>query len=141
MLLERRKPNKTCLHYLSLIWHGFEIRARLKRNTNQSPSKGPNQVRMGSFVGSMSPATKQANGWSRTNLQLNVTWPTACRPTELGGLGIIDLKLARIAVQSRWLWPQRMGANGARAQLSIKAAPKVHAFFKDSTYIRPVMMD
>ena len=33
-----------------------------------------------------------------------VTWAIACRPTELGGLGINDLKLAGFALQIRWLW-------------------------------------
>jgi hypothetical protein len=70
-----------------------------------------------------------------------VAWHAACRwNCELGGLGIIDLKLARIALQSRWLWLQRMDANRARAQLSIKASsPEVHAFFKASIYFRLAM--
>jgi hypothetical protein len=33
-----------------------------------------------------------------------VAWNTACRPTELGGLGIADLKLVGYALQTRWLW-------------------------------------
>jgi integrase len=36
-----------------------------------------------------------------------VAWSTACRPTELGGLGISDLKLAGYALQTRWLWLQK----------------------------------
>jgi hypothetical protein len=37
-----------------------------------------------------------------------VAWETACRPKELGGLGIVDLKLAGYALQARWLWLQKM---------------------------------
>jgi integrase len=33
-----------------------------------------------------------------------VAWSTACRPMELGGLGISDLKLAGYALQTWWLW-------------------------------------
>jgi hypothetical protein len=36
-----------------------------------------------------------------------VAWDTTCRPTELGGLGITDLKLAGYALQTRWLWLQK----------------------------------
>lgn len=35
-----------------------------------------------------------------------VAWPTVCRPTDLGGLGIPDLRLTAIALQARWLWLQ-----------------------------------
>jgi hypothetical protein len=32
-----------------------------------------------------------------------VAWEAICKPTELGGLGITDLKLAGFALQTRWL--------------------------------------
>jgi hypothetical protein len=31
-----------------------------------------------------------------------VAWETVCKPTNLGGLGVTDLKL--YALQARWLW-------------------------------------
>lgn len=40
--------------------------------------------------------------------QCMVPWPTACRPQELGGLGIPDMRLAAYALRLRWLWFQRM---------------------------------
>jgi hypothetical protein len=33
-----------------------------------------------------------------------VAWPTVCRPKDLGGLGIPDIRLTGIALQTRWLW-------------------------------------
>lgn len=36
-----------------------------------------------------------------------VAWTACCRPTDLGGLGIIDIKLAGFALQARWLWLQK----------------------------------
>lgn len=33
-----------------------------------------------------------------------VAWTTACRPTDFGGLGIPDLRLASFALRLRWLW-------------------------------------
>jgi hypothetical protein len=37
-----------------------------------------------------------------------VTWPTICKPTKLGGLGISDLKLTGFALQTKWLWLQKI---------------------------------
>jgi hypothetical protein len=41
-----------------------------------------------------------------------VAWPTVCRPTELGGLGVIDLRFFGYVLRLRWEWlswsePQR----------------------------------
>ena len=58
-----------------------------------------------------------------------VAWPAVSWPAEL------NLKLTGIALQSRWLWLQRMEANRALAELPIKTDPEVCAFFKASTYI------
>jgi hypothetical protein len=35
-----------------------------------------------------------------------VAWPSVCQPTDLEGLGIPDLRLSSIALQTRWLWLQ-----------------------------------
>ena len=58
-----------------------------------------------------------------------VAWPAVSWPAEL------NLNLTGIALQSRWLWLQRMEANRALAELPIKTDPEVCAFFKASTYI------
>lgn len=48
---------------------------------------------------------------SATGGQCLMAWPTVCRPTELGGLGIPDLKFAAYALRLRWLWLQRTDQN------------------------------
>jgi hypothetical protein len=55
-------------------------------------------------------------------------------PTDLGGLGIPDLRLASIALQARWLWLKHTDATRAWAQLPIKASREVAAFFDASTF-------
>jgi hypothetical protein len=42
-----------------------------------------------------------------------VAWPTICWPTDLGGLGIPDLRLTAIALQARWLWLQQVDESRA----------------------------
>jgi hypothetical protein len=63
-----------------------------------------------------------------------VAWEAVCKPTELGGLGITDLKLVGFALQTRWLWLQKTDQSRAWSQLPIKTAPEVQAFFRASTY-------
>jgi hypothetical protein len=63
-----------------------------------------------------------------------VAWTMACRPTDLGGLGISDLKLAGYALQTRWLWLQKTDNTRAWSQLPLRTDPQVQAFFKRSTY-------
>lgn len=63
-----------------------------------------------------------------------VAWPTVCRPKELGGLGIPDINLSGIALQTRWLWLQQTDGQRAWAQLPLAASQEVSAFFVASTY-------
>lgn len=63
-----------------------------------------------------------------------VSWPTVCRPTDLGGLGISDLRLTGYALQTKWLWLQKVDHDRAWSQLPIRTAPEVLAFFKASTH-------
>jgi integrase len=60
-----------------------------------------------------------------------VAWKTACRTTELGELGITDLKLVGYALQTRWLWLQKTDSS---RKLPINADTQVRAFFCVSTY-------
>jgi hypothetical protein len=43
-----------------------------------------------------------------------------CRPKELGGLGVPDLKLTSIALQTKWLWLQHTDTQRAWSQLPSK---------------------
>jgi hypothetical protein len=43
--------------------------------------------------------------------QFLVAWPSVCRPTQFGGLGIPDLHIAVYALRLRWLWFQRTDNN------------------------------
>jgi hypothetical protein len=63
-----------------------------------------------------------------------VAWPIVCRPTELGGLGIPDLRLTSIALQTRWLWLQKVDQDRAWSSLPIASSKEVRAFFNASTY-------
>jgi hypothetical protein len=63
-----------------------------------------------------------------------VAWPTACGPTEYGGLGISDLKLVGYALQARWLWLQKTDTLRAWSQLPLDINPHVRAFFRSSTF-------
>jgi len=65
-----------------------------------------------------------------------VAWQTCCRPTQLGGLGISDLRLAGFALQTRWLWLQKTDHDRAWSQLPIRTSKEVQAFFKASTFTR-----
>lgn len=64
-----------------------------------------------------------------------VAWTTVCKPMELGGLGISDLKLQGWALQARWLWLQRTDDDRAWSQLPLQTAPEVKAFFRASTFM------
>ncbi|KAJ1254358.1 hypothetical protein BS78_K077700 [Paspalum vaginatum] len=65
-----------------------------------------------------------------------VTWPVVSKPTEFGGLGVLDLKLFNVALQTRWLWLQRADENRVWTGLPIKVAAEVRAFFEASITIK-----
>lgn len=66
-----------------------------------------------------------------------VAWPTVCRPKELGGLGVTDLKLSSYALQVRWLWLQRTDQERAWVELPLHVDPTVRQFF-NSTIVIPL---
>ena len=49
--------------------------------------------------------------WTRSDVvaaeKCKVAWPIVCRPTNLGGLGISDLRRMGIALPVRWVWRDR----------------------------------
>lgn len=54
--------------------------------------------------------------WVRGEIGLARRNVLVCRPKELGGLGVTDLKLAGYALQTRWLWLQRTDDDRAWAE-------------------------
>jgi hypothetical protein len=58
-----------------------------------------------------------------------VAWVKVCRPTELGGLGISDLKTLGWALRMRWLWLQKTEPDRPWAHLQIQVPEQAKAFF------------
>jgi hypothetical protein len=58
-----------------------------------------------------------------------IAWGKACRPLELGGLGISSLKELGWALQMRWLWLQKTHPNRPWSALPIQVPDKVKDFF------------
>lgn len=63
-----------------------------------------------------------------------VAWEIVCRPTELGGLGVSDLRLAGYTLQTWWLSLRQSDHDRAWSQLPINTEPHVQAFFSASTF-------
>ncbi|WVZ65126.1 hypothetical protein U9M48_014539 [Paspalum notatum var. saurae] len=65
-----------------------------------------------------------------------VNWPAVARPFELGGLGVLDLRLMGYALQTRWLWLQRCTGDTNRewSALPLSVAPEVRCLFDASTH-------
>jgi hypothetical protein len=64
-----------------------------------------------------------------------VAWPTVCRPTIYGGLGVVDLKLSGFALRTRWLWLQKVDDERSWSSKQISVEPEVHALFRASVTI------
>ena len=65
-----------------------------------------------------------------TGGKCKVAWLTVCRPKELGGLGITDLRKAGLALRVRWVWKDttsgRAPATCERAVIALFQAATVH---------------
>jgi hypothetical protein len=63
-----------------------------------------------------------------------VAWPIVCLPTELGGLGVVNLRIAAYALRLRWIWLKRTNANRPWKNLSLDFGndPEVKAMFNAS---------
>jgi hypothetical protein len=63
-----------------------------------------------------------------------VAWVKVCRPIELGGLGIADLKSLSWALRMRWLWLQKTEPDRPWAALPIHVPEQVRVFFAAAIY-------
>jgi hypothetical protein len=59
-----------------------------------------------------------------------VAWDKVCRPTDLGGLGIFNLRLLGWALRARWLWLKKTEPHRPWASLDIQVPDQVQAFFR-----------
>lgn len=58
-----------------------------------------------------------------------VAWDIVCRPYELGGLGLPNLKYLGWALRMRWLWLRRTEPQRPWTQLDIQVPDQLRAFF------------
>lgn len=61
-----------------------------------------------------------------------VNWKRVCRPTEFGGLGIINLAAQSIALRARWLWQTWTDGSKPWLGLDMPIDPKVRTLFNAS---------
>jgi hypothetical protein len=62
-----------------------------------------------------------------------VTWTTVCRPRDLGGLGVVDLRRAGVALRARWAWKQRVDHGHYATALPDNKEKLVLAIFSAAT--------
>jgi hypothetical protein len=62
-----------------------------------------------------------------------VAWPAVCRPSELGGLGVVDLQRAGLALRLRWPWLRRTDLQRPWLGLPNKEEKATVEFFKAAT--------
>jgi len=58
-----------------------------------------------------------------------LAWLGVCKPTELGGLGIVDLQRFGYALRMRWLWLKRTDDSRTWCDLPAKTESVVEAMF------------
>lgn len=63
-----------------------------------------------------------------------VAWAKVCRPKDLGGLGILNMKFLGYALRARWLW-QQLNEDPCWRALAVPAEQPVQRLIRDSTYV------
>jgi len=63
-----------------------------------------------------------------------VAWPIVCRPRELGGLVVIDLRMPGVVLRVRWEWLRRTAPNSIWARLPARRDNAVAAVFDAATF-------
>jgi len=64
-----------------------------------------------------------------------LSWPVVCSPKELGGLGVVDLKLLGFALRLRWEWLRRTAPDSPWAALPAKPEVAVSSMFRAATSV------
>jgi hypothetical protein len=63
-----------------------------------------------------------------------VAWDKVCRPADLGGIDISNLRLLGWALRARWLWLKKTEPHRPWASLDIQVPDQVQAFFRIAIY-------
>jgi hypothetical protein len=63
-----------------------------------------------------------------------IAWPKVCRPKELGGLGISDLKTLGWSLKMCWVWLQKTEPDRPWADFNINIPEQIKAFFSAAVY-------
>jgi hypothetical protein len=63
-----------------------------------------------------------------------VAWLKVCRPKELGGLGISDLKTLGWSLKMRWVWLQKTKPNRPWTNFNIHVPEQIKAFFAAAVF-------
>ena len=64
-----------------------------------------------------------------------IAWLKVCRPKELGGLRISDLKTLGWSLKMRWIWLQKTEPNRPWADFNIHMPEQIRAFFAAAVYM------
>jgi hypothetical protein len=67
--------------------------------------------------------------------QCRVAWKLVCRPRELGGLGVLDLKRFNNALRLRWIWQAKTGATRPWSGLLEQPSQTDQALFASMTEV------
>ena len=79
------------------------------------------------FLWSGAKDAKRGHSW--------LAWLRVCRPTDLGGLGIVDLHRLGYALRMRWLWLKRTDDSRTWCDLPVESESVVDQMFQASIYV------
>ncbi|KAM0914795.1 hypothetical protein ACQ4PT_011274 [Festuca glaucescens] len=65
-----------------------------------------------------------------------IAWHDVCRPIEMGGLGVLDLKRMSWALRARWSWLQRVDPGKPWAMFPIKVNRHINALIHATTSVK-----
>jgi hypothetical protein len=76
-----------------------------------------------------------ANGRSDSGGSCAVAWSDVCRPTDLGGLGVPDIKRMSWALRARWLWLRRSNTEKPWVNFPIQTNKHINALVHAASHI------
>jgi hypothetical protein len=76
-----------------------------------------------------------ANGRGDSGGNCAVAWNDVCRPTDLGGLGVLDIKRMSWALRARWQWLRRSDTEKPWVNFPIPTNKHINALVHAASYI------